>query len=245
MQQRVTAGRSAPIQSVERAVRILRAVGEHPGTTVGDLAVSLDVHKSTASRLVATLAAEGFVAGGGDTPLTLGPEIRRLVRLAAGGADLAEIARVPLDKLATLTGETATLAVRDADYAVTIAQSGGTHRVGVRSWVGARTPLRLTADGKALLAFTGEPADAPRALRHELARIREHEWASARGELEENLYGVAVPIWGEDRSCLGAVCVSGPSYRVTPERFEQLADQCFHTAYEITDLRRQHEERLP
>ncbi|MFT4189266.1 MAG: IclR family transcriptional regulator [Aeromicrobium sp.] len=238
--------RSGGIQSVERAARVLRAVADHQQMTITDIAAALEVHKSTASRLVATLVAEGLLDGGGSGPIRLGPELRRLGRAAAGEADLAEIARGPLERLSEATGETATLAVRDGDYAVTVAQSGGTHRVGVRSWVGARTPLALTADGKALLAFGDEqPPSLPTSLRAELDRVRTRERAFARGELEENLYGVAVPVVEKSGRCLGAVCVSGPSYRVTTERFEPLADRCRATAYEILDLRRQHREHTP
>ncbi len=220
-------------------MRILRAFGEpRQQVTVGDIAELLNVHKSTASRLVTTLVTTGFLAGGGDAgPLRLGPELVRLGRMAAGGADLAEIARVPMDKLASRTGETVTLSVREGEFSVTIAQSGGTHRVGVQSWVGARTPVSHTADGKVLLAFgRTEANEVPHRLRHELVQVRTQEWASARGELEEHLYGVAVPVWGDDQ-VLAALCISGPSYRVSIDRFEELTDQLRQSAYEITDAR--------
>jgi IclR family acetate operon transcriptional repressor len=228
------------IQSVERAVRILRSFAEpDQQSTITDLAQLLGVHKSTVSRLVATLVGEGLLEGGGELGrLRLGPEMRRLGRLAAGGANLAEIADAPMRALTVLTGESVTLSVRDGDHALTIAESPGTHRVGVQSWLGARTPLPQTADGKVFLALADEePSGTSRALRAELARVRDVEWAAARGELEDNLYGVAVPIWDESGRCLAALCVSGPSYRVTEQHFERLAEQCRHAAYQISDRR--------
>lgn len=229
------------IQSVERAARILSIVADAPGDplSLGDLARVLDVHRSTVSRLVGTLVRTGLLEGGGNGPVRLGPELRRIARLADGDADLADLAAPAMDRLAAETGETVTLSVRDADHAVTIAQSEGTHRIGVRSWVGARTPLAKTADGKVLLAFTtGSPAPSQslpsQSLERELSRVRHDEWAAARGDLEQNLNGVAVPLFRRG-TCIAALCVCGPSYRVTPDDFPRLADLCRRTACAITD----------
>lgn len=230
------------IQSVERATAILRAFGEaRQQISITEVADLLGIHRTTASRLVGTLIRVGLLERGADDgSIGLGPELRRLGRLAAGEASLAEISRASLDELARQTGETATLSIREGGYAVNIAQSGGTHRIGVQSWVGARTPLTHTADGKVLLAFgDDEPEDLTDRQSKALRLIREQEWAASQGELEENLYGVAVPVWDASGRCLAALCVSGPSYRVTVDRFESLADQCRHVAYQIFD-RHQH-----
>lgn len=240
-----------PIQSVDRAARILRAFTvPQQQLSVTDVAQLIGVHKSTASRLIATLVQAGLLEGGGDgVPLRLGPELRRLARLAFEGNELSEVARAPMEELAGASGETVTLSVREGEYAVTIAQSGGTHRVGVQSWVGARTPLAHTADGKVLLVFGAEdPVGGGwrREASVEVARIRKQGWASARGELEEHLYGVAVPVWdqpGEGRRCLAALCVSGPSYRVTEARFPELAGELRVRAGQIAERRRRYLER--
>jgi IclR family transcriptional regulator, acetate operon repressor len=241
--------RGPGIQSVERAARILLSFGDlRPPMSINDIAGLLGVHKSTASRLVGTLVRLDLLAGGDGGPIRLGPAVARLGRIATGGADLAELAGWPMADLAAQTGETVTLSVREGAYAVTIAQSGGTHRVGVRSWVGARTPLAHTADGKVLLAFVeagaededeGEDTSPSRALADEIALVRRDGRATARGELEENLYGVAVPLRDPDGRCLAALCVSGPSYRVTADRFDILADQARAAADRIT-AHRQH-----
>lgn len=246
--------RGPGIQSVERAARILLSFGDlRPPMSINDIAGLLGVHKSTASRLVGTLVRHDLLVGGGDGgPIRLGPALARLGRIAAGGADLAELAGWPMADLAAQTGETVTLSAREGDYAVTIAQSGGTHRVGVRSWVGARTPLAHTADGKVLLAFVDEgatPADEGEGLgsspsvADELARVRRDGRATARGELEENLYGVAVPLLDPDGRCLAALCVSGPSYRVTTDRLDMLADQARAAADRITTHRQHYLEQ--
>jgi DNA-binding IclR family transcriptional regulator len=74
------------VQSVERALQILSAFeGDGQELGVGEIAALLDVHKSTASRLAATLAASGFLerAPASDS-FRLGPQLARLASLASG-----------------------------------------------------------------------------------------------------------------------------------------------------------------
>ena len=49
------------LQSVRRALRALELISEHGELGVTELGRKLDVHKATASRLIATLAERGFV----------------------------------------------------------------------------------------------------------------------------------------------------------------------------------------
>jgi DNA-binding IclR family transcriptional regulator len=145
------------IQTVDRALQLLQAF-ETPEQELGvtELAGALGVHKSTASRLAATLAARGFLERApGSESFRLGPELGRLALLAArGGEDLEELARPAMARLAADTGETVNLALLDAFEAVNVAQVDGRHIVGVGSWTGRRTALHCTANGKVLLAFS-------------------------------------------------------------------------------------------
>jgi DNA-binding IclR family transcriptional regulator len=72
------------VQSVERALQVLSAFeldGQELG--VSEIAGLLDVHKSTASRLAATLAASGFLERApASESFRLGPEVARLAALA-------------------------------------------------------------------------------------------------------------------------------------------------------------------
>ncbi|MDO8186547.1 IclR family transcriptional regulator [Conexibacter sp. JD483] len=239
------------IQSVERALRILRAFTE-PGQrlTVAELARRLDVHKSTASRLAATLVSAGFLERGGENdPLVLGPQLVRLGRLAVSGRSLPEIARPVMDELAAQLGETVTLSVPDAGQALTIGQSEGTFAVGLQNWLGKRAPLHATSDGKVLLAFGAATLPAGElsartpdtivdraALDAELAQLRERGWGSSRGDFELGLNGVAAPILLPDGTCRAALCLSGPAYRVRSDDLAALAARVAFAARRIAAL---------
>ena len=126
-----------------------------------ELAARVGVHKSTASRLAATLAARGFLERpAGSEAFRLGPELGRLGLLALGGRELVELSRPAMERLAADTGETVNLAVLDGEEAVNVAQVEGRHIVGVGSWTGRRTALHCTANGKVLLAFSRTRAAA-------------------------------------------------------------------------------------
>jgi DNA-binding IclR family transcriptional regulator len=218
----------AAVQSVDRALRILGAFGDgRRELAVAQVASFLGVHVSTASRLASTLAAHGFLERSEEGgALRLGPEVVRLGLLAAGGERLVETARDAMDELARETGETVVLSIPSGDEAVDVAQVDSRYLVGGQSWVGRRLPLHATSDGKVFLAFgaarLGKTVDRVTSrtivdreeLERELAAVRGHGWARAVGECEEELNGVAAPIFASGNRCIAVVSVSGPSYRV-------------------------------
>jgi DNA-binding IclR family transcriptional regulator len=229
------------IQSVRRAAALLRAFGSGaPELGVSELGRRLNLHKSTVSRLLATLESEGLLERApGTEKYRLGPEFARLAGRADHFGDVREVARPFLVELADATRETANLAVLDGDEVNNVDQVSGPHLVRVGNWVGRRTPLHCVANGKALLAYlppaevlrlTAGPLAAftrltitnARALRADLARARQDGYATALGEIEEGLNAVAAPIWDAEGAIAAAISVSGPAYRVTPERVPEL-----------------------
>lgn len=236
------------MQSADRALAILASFDERrPELGVTELAAELGTHRSTASRLLATLERRGLVRRVGER-FAPGPELARLGGLAARGADLVEMAQEPLERLAAETGETVNLAVREGDGALNVHQLQTAHLVGVTDWTGRSAPLHATANGKALLAFgAGElPAEltahtqrtviSHRALVLELGRIRRRGYAIAVEELEQGLHAVAAPVFDASAQCVAAVSVSGPSFRLPKARLAAAGRACAGTAAEISSL---------
>jgi DNA-binding IclR family transcriptional regulator len=239
------------VQTVDRALQLLQAFeSSEQELGVTELAAALGVHKSTASRLAATLAARGFLERPpGSESFRLGPELGRLGLLALAGRDLVELAGPTLARLAADTGETANLAVLEGDEAVNVAQADGRHIVGVGSWTGRRTALHCTANGKVLLAFgpiptlprrleafTPRTITAPGRLERELAAVRKLGYATNVGELEEGLHAVAAPVLDAGGTCRAAVSISGPSYRMAEGALAELGELCRGAADEIGGL---------
>jgi DNA-binding IclR family transcriptional regulator len=234
---------SNALQTADRVLQILGAFGSNAhALSIGLIADKLGVHKSTASRLATTLVRRGFLERE-HRLLRLGPEVNRLGLLALGNGDLSTVAADAMKWLCSATGETVHIAVLDRSEALNIAQVDGPAIVGIGNWVGRKTKLHCAANGKVLLAFTETnlledplPAFTTRTitsmevLRTELQNIRESGWASNTGELEEGLNAVAVPVFDATGTCRAALSVSGPSYRVSPDRFARLAESCNQAA---------------
>lgn len=152
-------GAQAGIQVIARAASILRTLENHPGgLSLGQIAKSVDLARSTVQRIVAALAAEDLVIASGPGDVRIGPG---LVRIAASVAsNTADLIRPHLRALGEEVGETVDLAVLSGGSTVFVDQIPGRHRLVAVSAVGERFPLHCTANGKAILAcFSPEDAE--------------------------------------------------------------------------------------
>jgi IclR family acetate operon transcriptional repressor len=231
------------LKTVDRALRLLLLFDEIDREyRVGEIASMLGTDKSIASRLSATLAKRGFLERApGSEAFRLGPEFVRLGMLAAATSqNMVEVARVPMERLAEETGETVNLARLEDGKTVNIAQADGPRLVGVGDWIGYRTEPHTTANGKVLLTYMEDPVgtlnlqdplEAVTAqtitsvgeLRAELERVRSEGAAFTIGELEDGFNGVAVPVFDVSGRCSVVLSVSGPEYRMPPERLPEVA----------------------
>src|SRR5512135_1487699 len=111
------------VRSVDRAAALLLALGESPGAAgVTELARRLGLHKSTASRLLATLERRGLVEQDSETgKYRLGLAIIRLAGHAEETLDLRGIAMPELERVARATHESVCLTILDGESPVTVA----------------------------------------------------------------------------------------------------------------------------
>jgi DNA-binding IclR family transcriptional regulator len=245
-------GPANQVQSVDRALTVLDILAQHGELGVTEIAARLDVHKSTAFRLVGALEQHRLVEQLGERgKYRLGFGIVRLAGATTARLDLARESQPVCRRLAAEINETVNIAVMDDGAAVNISQEHGNAVVSVHNWLGKRTPLHATSSGKVLLAWSGTDILAtvldaeldrytaatitdPAALRAELGRIRQRGWAGAAEELEAGLNAVAVPIRGVGGSVVAAVSASGPSYRLGAESFPEIAKKLQAAADEIS-----------
>ena len=230
------------VQSLDRALEILRLLGSEPEMRVTDLARRLEVHKSTVFRLLSTLQEHGLVEQNPTTEkYRLGYGLVRLAGAVVAELDLARASRSVLEELAVRTGETVNLAILQGDQVVNIDQIAAPNLVVNVNWVGKQTPLHATSNGKVLLAYLAEEERRrllsrplprltprtitdPRMLEKQLRRILTDGYAFTLEELELGLNAVAAPVYAADGRVQAAVSVAGPSYRVTPQRLSELGE---------------------
>lgn len=246
-------GKSGEIKSVLRALSLLTAFSvQEPEISVTELARRLHMHKSTVSRLLATLEREGFVRKDPETgKYALGFRLLELASCVVARMDLRQVAHPVLVDLARACEETVNLAIFDGREAVNVDQVLSPHAIQYIGWVGRRTPAHCSSTGKALLAFqpphvvervlaeplprfTARTITDRRVLLAELQRIREQGYAIADEEFQEGLVAVAAPIHGPGGSVLGVVSISAPTFRTPPERKTEFARLVREAADEIS-----------
>jgi DNA-binding IclR family transcriptional regulator len=232
------------VRSVDRAAALLLALGESQGEAgVTELARRLGLHKSTASRLLATLEKRGLVEQDEESgKYRLGLVVIRLANRAERTLDLRSIALPELDRLARATRETTGLGVLDGDRLLTVAQADGPNLVAMGDWTGRSVAPHSVASGKVLMAalpereimrlvrrgldqFTDRTITQLEPLLEELARVRRRGYATAFGEYESGLNAVAAPVYDSRGQIAAAVDVWGPAFRVTPARVPELVAQ--------------------
>src|SRR5579875_2693726 len=190
---------------------------DHPVVSLAEIARKLGVHRSSASRLAATLAAAGYLESTGEQGrYRLAGKVSALGELATAGTELRRAALPCLRELVGRLGETGHLAVLEGTEAVTIEVVDGWHSVRMHSWVGKRSPAHCSSMGKALLAGLSPQDFAARypdpvlpartantitgrdELEKCLAEARELGYATDGEELEPHLCCVAAPVYGQD-----------------------------------------------
>jgi len=243
------------IGSLQHGLQILDMFErERPEIGIGEMAEQLGLHRSTTSRLAATLAAAGYLQPAGEPGrYRLSGRLTALGELAAAGADVRRTALPYLESLVQELGETGHLGVLEGTEAVTIGVVDGWQTVRMHSWVGKRSPAHCSSMGKALLAglsaadfaarYRGRRLEArtertitdTRELAAHLAQVRSHGYAVDRQELEPHLCCVAGPVFDRTGAVVASIGVSGPDSRIDDTAIPAIAAAVCQTADQISD----------
>ncbi|MFI2188530.1 IclR family transcriptional regulator [Streptomyces sioyaensis] len=247
---------SAPaggVQSVDRAISALEILAQCGEAGVSEVAAEIDVHKSTAFRLLGALEARGLVEQAGERgKYRLGFGIVRLAGAVTGQIDITQQGRPVCERLAEEIGETVNIAVMQEHYAINLYQVRGPGAITAHNWVGQLTPLHATSSGKILLAHlptkeraallteaglkkvTPRTITAKTKLEKQLTEARERGYVCSLEEFEIGLHAMAAPIRNPDGRVIAALSASGPSYRFTEERLHEVAPVLLSGAEEIS-----------
>jgi IclR family KDG regulon transcriptional repressor len=233
---------SSTIRSVAHAFKVLdylESCGDEAGVT--EVGKALGVHKSTASRLLATMESRGYVSRNDVTgKYSLGMRIVELAKTKLDQLDLRTHARPFLEELVRETEETAHLAIMEQGTIVYIDKVDTPHTLIMRSKIGYRISAHCTALGKAILAtlsdaktdvilqnegmprFTPNTITDPLALKEHLRRVKSQGFAIDDEEHEEGIRCAAAAIRDHTGSVAGAISVSGPTVRISRQRVEEI-----------------------
>ena len=240
------------VQSVDRAVTVLEFLGRRGWARVTEVANELDIHKSTAYRLLTTLRDRGMVEQSAVTEkYRLGFGLVLLASAVTADLDIVRCARPVCERLSERTQETVTVAVLEGDDAVVLHQSISRSSALNADWDGMHTPLHATAAGKIFLAhmppdqrrrilraslerFTENTVVDPKVLEGRLRESLTQGYAYTAEELELGLNAVGAPIRDANGSVVAAVAVSGPVFRLPAGSIHEVAETVRTAAVEIS-----------
>lgn len=232
-----------PIESVENAARTLLMLRSRSSIRIVDVAEELGAARSTAHRMVSTLAQAGLLERHPtDKSFVAGPALMQLAQALTNKGDIRTEIEPTLAWLVKQTGETAHYLVLKEDQALFLACVESPHIIRAVSRVGHRLPAHITSAGKCLLAalapeevdrmFSGERNWATGTdlaihdrdhLLAELTQISNRGWALNNEESEPGVIGVSAVVRNDQGEVLGAVTVSGPAERMRPRITEIVA----------------------
>lgn len=203
--------------AVDRALSLLSAF--RPGDRalgVTELAERTRLHKSTALRLLNSLAHAGLLVRdetGGWSP---GPEIDRLAQVRAAAFPLEAVALPLMRALVDATQESVALHVRSGAQRLCLLRVDSPHLLRDHVRAGDLLPLERGAGGRVLLAFAGEPGALHEQIRREGHLVR-------TGDRVAGLTGISAPVWrsggaaGAAPVLVGALTLTVPEPRMRPE----------------------------
>lgn len=250
-----TESSAGTLQSLDRALGLLKEVARSDHATLSDLARHTDIPTPTAHRILTTLEAHDFVVFDEERQEWLiGIEAHRTGASFLRRSNIYEIGRKVMRRLMQETGETANMAVPDGGHLVFVGQVETPNPIRAFFPPGTRTAMYASGIGKAVLAampeqaltraldstpmvsFTPNTLVSLDALREDLADIRQRKWSHDREERHAGMTCIGAAIFDEQQEPCAGVSVSGPTVRFGSARVSELGDLVCQAAAEITRL---------
>jgi len=221
------------LQTIQKAGELLALYDrDHTEWGVRDAASKLNMAKSSAHDLMASLAKLGFLHKTEDNRYRLGWRLVTLSETLLATTELRREAHPVMEDLAARYQETIHLAVLDDTQAVYVDKLEGRQAVRVElTSLGARLYAHCSALGKVLLAYSSEQevkrivqtAGLPRftpntitdeeELQQNLIKICKQGFAYDMEEILPDLCCVAAPIYNHLGHVIAAISMSIPAYR--------------------------------
>lgn len=216
-----------------------------------DLANQIDQPRGTLHRQVSNLLEEGLLQVNSDQSYSLGLRLLKFAAHSWSQNTFRQIAEPHLRALHELTEETVHLGILQGTEVIYLDKVESRQAVRMHSQVGNSSPCYCTGVGKAGLSvlprdeaigrianikfqqFTGSTLRNRQVLLAELDEISATGNAYDREEHESGIHCVAAPVFNADRTIVGGISVTAPSYRISVEQLEGWAKTVRETAHAI------------
>jgi DNA-binding IclR family transcriptional regulator len=223
------------IQSVERAARILKALGKSPRLGVTELSDQVGLAKATVYGLLRSLEAHNLVEQDSETgKYRLGSALLELGNAFLDNHELRARSLLWAESLATRTRESVRVGVLNGPNVLVVHHVFRPDNSVQLLEVGASIPWNACALGKAIVAFTdakeqeellthplprltGRTSSSSDSLIVELDRVSSAGFAVDEQEAIVGESGIAAPVFNHVSAVVGAIGVTGATETVTPD----------------------------
>jgi IclR family transcriptional regulator, acetate operon repressor len=239
--------------TVAKAIALLDYFSEEdPMIGLSDLARRSKIDKATVHRMMNVMADAGLVEQHADSKLyRLGAGIIRMARIRETCFPVTAIIDEALESLMENTGETshASMISGRALGTIGICDSHKSSRVSLEA--GQLLSFTGTASGLAALAFsdlasidrvlgadiekvTQKTITDPAKIQRQISAIKSDGFAYANQTFEDDVYGIASPIFDETGFAVGSMAVASPAHRMTDEKRLQTTAFVVQSAKDVT-----------
>jgi DNA-binding IclR family transcriptional regulator len=236
-------GEARGISVLQNGIAVLRAFTvDEPLLGVSEIATRVGLHKSTVSRILATLEQELLVERDPSTRrFRLGLGIIAMAGPLLADLDVRRVAYPVLHDLSRRTGETAALMLWDGGEAVCVEQVPSSHQVKHTTPLGTRYHDAASSSVQVFLAqadpfevrsllmkgaidLPGLTEATLAAYTVRLAEVRERGYAVNYGETSLEEVGVAAAVRDHRGEPVAAVLLSAPRFRVSADQLGVLVE---------------------
>lgn len=198
------------VASADRALSVLSAFRKGDGAvSLAELADRTGLVKSTIMRLAISLVDHGYLAREADGSYRLDAEVLRLGTIYTQSFRLEAHVMPALEELVARTGETAAFYVRRGEQRLCLFRVDSPHLLRMHVRVGDALPLDSSAIAQVLRAFVARPLpDYAAALDLPIVTM---------GATDPHTGSMAAPVFGPGDRLAGALALSAPVIRWTPE----------------------------
>lgn len=239
-------------QTVQRAIDILEFCSVRPRTLL-EIADMIGVHRTTALRLVQTLAGGGLIRRDERGLYGVGFRLAALADSALRQFDLRTMVHPFIVDLSDRVGQTVQFAVPDGDAVVYVDKIEPADSIHLDTRIGGQVVVQTAGVSKALLAFM-DPEQRDRIVdgitfrpftsssitsREEFLRrldeVRDTGWAYDDGEYEEISNCIAAPVWNHAGTAAGAISITAIKSQRDLTRLRELLPDLLETARAVSE----------
>lgn len=241
------------VQSIDRAVAILECFNEEDKELrLSEISERLNLNKSTAHGIITTLKYHGFISQDEESQkYKLGIRFIEFGDLVTNSLNIRNAVLPVINEICDKIEETVHVAMLDGLDIVWIEKKECTKSIKTSTKIGARLPAYTTADGKVILSYLDKdkianylPKKIPKFTQNTITKksefVKKLEETKKNGytidneEFIEGIKCVAAPIFDHEGNVKFSLSTTGPAFRMTEEKIEELIIIIKEAANEIS-----------